>query len=229
MLALTLDQTARRLLERVADVAQLREAAMQNLGRNHTKSSRDIGDQPLPPTSDLDDLAKAARQAAAEREQAIAISDLINAFPKANGRLTYGGGDNPRTVAVIDSIEKGLVPRVDDAVSRIEGAIVDAMQRQHQSVQSMLADLSSRQSQEWQRQQSEFMDEIRRQVREAADIQLSAALKDLNETFDRRLAEATQAITPEPATVSEPAPETKSQPTPGGPSKLNWNWLGLLL
>jgi hypothetical protein len=73
------------------------------------------------------------------------------------------------------------------------------------------------------------MDEIRRQVREAADVQLSAALKDLNETFDRRLAEAMQAITPEPATVSEPAPETKSQPTPGGPSKLNWNWLGLLL
>jgi hypothetical protein len=231
MLALTLDQTARRLLERVGDVAQLREAAMQNLGRNHTKSSRDIGDQPLPPSSDLDDLAKAARQAAAEREQAIAISDLINAFPKANGRLTYGGGDNPGTEAVIGSI----VPRVEDAVSRIEGAIVDAMQRQHQSVQSLLSDLSSRHDQDWQRKQSEFMDEIRRQVREAADVQFSAALKDLNDNFNRRLAEAKQAITPPSESVSERAPETKSQSEPetvsttAEPPKSNWNWLGLLL
>ena len=45
---------------------------MQRLGKNHTKFSKDIGEQPLPPTSDLDDLAKAARQAAAEREQSIA-------------------------------------------------------------------------------------------------------------------------------------------------------------
>ena len=188
----------------------------------------------MPPTSDLDDLAKAARQAAAEREQAIAISDLIHAFPKADGRLTYGGGDNSRTVAVIDSIEKGLVPRVDGAVSRIEGAIVDAMQRQHQSVQSLLSDLNSRHDQEWQRKQSEFMDEIRRQVREAADVQFSAALKDLNDNFDRRLAEAKQAMTPPPlAPASEPAPETKSQPEPepttAEPPKSNWNWLGLLL
>jgi hypothetical protein len=176
-------------------------------------------------------MAKAARQAAAEREQAIAISDLINAFPKANGRLTYCGGDNPGTEAVIGSI----VPRVEDAVSRIEGAIVDAMQRQHQSVQSLLSDLSSRHDQDWQRKQSEFMDEIRRQVREAADVQFSAALKDLNDNFNRRLAEAKQAITPPPASVSERAPETKSQSEPetvsttAEPPKSNWNWLGLLL
>ena len=106
MLALTLDQSARRLLERVGDIVQLRDAAMQKLGKSHTKFSRDIGDQPLPPTSDLDDLAKAARQAAAEREQSIAISDLINAFPKVDGRLTYAAAETARTVAVIDTIEK---------------------------------------------------------------------------------------------------------------------------
>jgi hypothetical protein len=233
MLALTLDQSARRLLERVGDIVQLREAAMQRLGKNHTKFSRDIGEQPLPPTSDLDDLAKAARQAAAEREQSIAISDLINAFPKVDGRLTYGAGESARTVAVIDTIEKGLVPRVDDAVTRIEGAIVDAMQRQHQSVRTLLADLNSSQSQDWQRQQREFMDEIRRQVREAADIQFAAALKDLNDKFEQRVAEA-KPVTPPPVTVFEQAPEieTKSQQEPPGevaePPKSNWGWLGIL-
>ncbi len=231
MLALTLDQSARRLLERVGDIVQLREAAMQRLGKKHTKSSRDIGYQPLPPTSDLDDLAKAARQAAAEREQSIAISDLINAFPKVDGRLTYAAGESARTVAVIDTIEKGLVPRVDDAVSRIEGAIVDAMQRQHQSVQTLLADLNSSQTQEWQRQQREFMDEIRRQVREAADFQFAAALKDLNDKFEAKLAER---ATPVHAAPSEYAPEVKSQqqqqpPEPvGEPAKSNWSWLGIL-
>ena len=232
MLALTLDQSARRLLERVGDIVQLRDAAMQRLGKKHTKSSRDIGDQPLPPTSDLDDLAKAARQAAAEREQSIAISDLINAFPKVDGRLTYAAGESARTVAVIDTIEKGLVPRVDDAVSRIEGAIVDAMQRQHQSVQNLLVDLNSSQTQEWQRQQREFMDEIRRQVREAADIQFAAALKDLNDKFEAKLAELKPA-TPAPAVPIDYAPEIKSQQQPpaepvGEPAKSNWSWLGIL-
>ncbi len=240
MLALTLDQSARRLLERAGDIAQLREAAMQKLGKNHTKFSRDIGDQPLPPTSDLDDLAKKARQAAAEREQAIAISDLINAFPNADGRLTYGAGENARTVAVIDTIEKGLVPRVDDAVTRIEGAIIDAMQRQHQSVQSMLQDLSASRTQEWQRQQREFMDEIRQQVREAADVQFATALKDLNDKFEAKLDESKLA-TPAPAAPIEQAPETpidsmpeiksgqqESQATVAEPAKSSWNWLGLL-
>ncbi|MGH6825389.1 Clp protease N-terminal domain-containing protein [Methyloceanibacter sp.] len=35
MLALTMDPSARRLLERVGDITQLREAAMQRLGRMH--------------------------------------------------------------------------------------------------------------------------------------------------------------------------------------------------
>jgi hypothetical protein len=236
MLALTLDQSARRLLERVGDVVQLREAAMQKLGKNHTKFSRDIGEQPLPPTSDLDDLAKVARQAAAEREQSIAISDLINAFPKVDGRLTYSASETARTVAVIDTIEKGLVPRVDDALTRIEGAIVDAMQRQHQSVRTLLADLSSMQSQEWQRQQREFMDEIRRQVREAADVQVAAALKGLDEKFQDRVAERQIEQEP-PAVVAAAEPDAGTAPSSvstasgaAAPEKTSgsWSWLSIL-
>ena len=229
MLALTLDQSARRLLERVGDIAQLREAAMQKLGKNHTKFSRDIGDQPLPPTSDLDDLGKAAREAAAEREQAISISDLINAFPKVAGRLTYATGESSRTVAVIDTI----VPRVDDAMTRIEGAILDAMQRQHQSVQSLLQDLSSRQSDEWQRQQREFMDEVRRQIREAAHIEFAVALKDLNEKFESRRAE-NPPEPEEPILVTQTEASGGAAPTyttgeaaPAKPRN-SWGWLGIL-
>jgi hypothetical protein len=232
MLALTLDQSARRLLERVGDITQLREAAMQRLGKNHTKFSRDIGDQPLPPTSDLDDLAKAARQAAAEREQSIAISDLINAFPKADGRLTYAAGETARTVAVIDTIEKGLVPRVDDVLTRIEGAIVDAMQRQHQSVRTLLADLSSMQSQEWQRQQREFMDEIRRQVREAADVQVAAALEGLNEKFQGRVAELQTEQEPASSNTDAGVAQGWANTAQEGeaPEKKgsSWSWLSVL-
>ena len=103
MLALTMDPSARRLLERVADIGQLRDTAMQRLGKNYTRSSRDVGEQPLPPTSDLADLGKAAREAAAEREQLIAISDLINAFPRVNGRMTYGSTEvSPTAVIELD-------------------------------------------------------------------------------------------------------------------------------
>ena len=133
---------------------------------------------------------------------------------------------------MIDTIEKGLVPRVDDALTRIEGAIVDAMQRQHQSVRNLLADLNSTQSQEWQRQQREFMDEIRRQVREAADVQFAAALKDLNGKFEAKLAEPKPAAPPLVTTV-EQAPETESQQQESAtqvaePPKSNWSWLGIL-
>jgi len=175
MLALTMDQNARRLIERVGEVAQLREAAMQKLGKNYTKSSRDVGNQPLPPTSDLADLAKAAREAAAEREQLIAISDLINAFPRANGRLVYGTSEVSSS-AVIDSI-KILVPKVDDAVTRIEGAVRDAIQQQHQSVHKVLEDLSLTQIERAEQRQREFMEDTRRQVREMAQTEIAAALK----------------------------------------------------
>jgi Clp amino terminal domain, pathogenicity island component len=104
MLALTMDPGARRLLERVSDVTQLREAAMQRLG--HYGSARSSSEQSSTPTSDLADIAKAARDAANEREQSVSISDLINAFPKSNGRLTYGSGDGDKAIA-LDGADRG--------------------------------------------------------------------------------------------------------------------------
>ena len=187
MLALTMDPNARRLLERLGDVVQLRESAMQRLGRMHSRFSRNVDEESQSPTSDLVDIAKKAREAAAEREQLVAVSDLINAFPKANGGLTYGSAESSsKAIALLETIEQNIVPRVADAMARIETVISDAMQRQ-QTVQSMLQDLSSRNWEETERRQKEFMDEIRGQVREAAEMQIAAALKDLNEKFDVKL------------------------------------------
>src|SRR5262249_28067406 len=155
MLALTMDQNARRLLERVGDVTLLRAHAMHKLGKNYNKS--DSMDQSPTPTSDLADIGKKAREAANEREQRVSISDLIGAIPKENGRLTYGTGENSRSVTVLDTLEKRLIPGINDAVTRIENAVSDNIQRQHQSVQSILADLSHGQAQDWERRQREFM------------------------------------------------------------------------
>lgn len=80
MLALTMDQNARRQLERVGEVTRLRAIAMRKLGKNYNKP--DTSDQSPTPTSDLADIGKKARDAANEREQLVSISDLISAFPK---------------------------------------------------------------------------------------------------------------------------------------------------
>jgi hypothetical protein len=230
MLALTMEPSARRLLERVGDVTQLRAVAMRKLGKNYNKS--DSGNQAPTPTADLADIGKRALQAAAEREQSVSISDLIDAFHHEGGRLTYGAGDGSRALAVMETIEKQVIPGVNDAVTRIENAIVDAVQRQHQSVQSLLSDLSSRQSQEWEQRQRDFMDEVRRQVREAADVQFAAALKDLNANFEKRLAETVESPPP-PTVVDNPFRETeRPEPVTGAttePPKSSWNWLGLIL
>ncbi len=97
---------------------------MQKLGKMHGRFSAGDPSQ----TADLADIRKLAREAAAEREQLVAISDLVNAFPRENGRLSYGAIDDLKSLAAIEKIEKGLVPRVDDAVTRIEAAIREALQ-----------------------------------------------------------------------------------------------------
>jgi len=232
LLALTMDPNARRLLERVGDIVQLREAATQRLGRMNSRFSRTTGEQSLSPTADLADIGKKARETAAEREQLVAISDLINAFPKANGRLTYASGEGSRAVALIESIEKGLVPRVAESMTRIEAALRDAMHRQNQSAQSILQDLNSRQSQAADQRQRDFMEEIRRQVRVAADLQLAAALRDFGERLDRKLAELAPPEPPAPVAASE----TESEPpqhvevSVETPAKARnpWGWLSLL-
>ncbi len=202
MLALTMDESARRLLSRLGDIARLREAAMRRLGTMHGRYAAGDPSQ----TSDLADIRKTARAAAAEREQLVAISDLVNAFPKEDGRLTYGAPKDTRTIALVETIEKGLVPRVSDAVTRIEAAVLEATQGQRQTVQSLLVDLNARRSRDEQ-QQRDFMDEIRRQVREAVDIHFAAALRDLDDKFAAKVEELT-AKPPEPvALASEPEPE----------------------
>jgi ribosomal 50S subunit-associated protein YjgA (DUF615 family) len=178
MLALTMDQNARRVLERVGDVTQLREAAMQRLG--HFGSAKDSSDPSSNPTSDLADIVKAAREAANEREQSVAISDLINAFPKLNGRLTYGSGDGLHAVALMEKIEKDLVPRVADSMSKIEAVVLEAIQS-GQTMQRMLEDLNSKQSHEAEQRQIAFMEDIRRQVLEAVDTKVGGALKEFGD------------------------------------------------
>jgi hypothetical protein len=215
MLALTMDPSARRLLERVADIGQLRDTAMQRLGKNYTRSSRDVGEQLLPPTSDLADLGKVAREAAAEREQLIAVSDLINAFPKANGRMTYGITEVSPT-EVIDSLKNGLVPKVDDAVTRIEAAVRDAIQQQHQSVNKLLEDLSAGQIARTEERQREFMDDIRRQVREVAEAQIGAAVKEINDKLEIAV-----------ATLLSRQPQVLPIDPTEPPKPKNWNWLSL--
>lgn len=222
MLALTMDQNARRLLERVGDVTQLRAIAMRKLGKNYNKP--DTSDQSPTPTSDLADIGKKAREGADEREQLVSISDLISAFPKENGRLTYGAGENSRSVAVLDTLEKRLIPGINDAVARIEGAVSEAIQRQHQSVQSLLSNLSSGQAQDWERRQREFMDTIRAQIREVADTQIGIAVKDLTDKIDAKVA-AVQASAP---AIEPPAKEQEGTSTAGmGNTKqrsATWPW-----
>ncbi|MGH6825390.1 hypothetical protein [Methyloceanibacter sp.] len=169
------------------------------------------------------DIRKTAREAASERDQLVAISDLINAFPKADGRLTYGSGDGSKAVALMERIEQGLVPRVANAMMRIE-AEVQEVTRRYQSVQSMLEDLNSRQSAVAEQRQVELMDQIRRQVREAADIQLGGMLREFGERLDAKLAELTP---PKPVEV-EPEREPYVPPVPAPKQRSGyWSWLVL--
>jgi hypothetical protein len=215
MLALTMDESGRRLLGRLGDIAHLREIAMRRLGKMHARYAAGDPSQ----TSDLADIRKTARGAAAEREQLVAISDLVNAFPKENGRLIYGARTNTRTMALVETIEKGLVPRVSDAVTRIEAAVLEATQGQRQTVQQLLSDLNAQQARD-ELQQLEFMDAIRRQVREAVDIQVAAAFRDLDDKFAAKLEELTaKAPEPEP----QPEPETRAEAPPA--RKGYWSWL----
>ena len=222
MLALAMDPSARRLLERVGDIIQLREAATQRLGRMHSRFT--TGNSFPSKTSDLVDIQKAAREAASERDQLVAISDLINAFPQANGRLTYGSGDGSKAVVLMERIEQGLVPRVAEAMTRIEAEVQEAARR-YQSVQSLLQDLNSRQSAAAEQRQVELMEQIRRQVREAADVQLGAALREFGERLEAKFAE----LNP-PAKPTEPEPEPQRyEPAPlvHKPRANYWSWLAL--
>lgn len=224
MLALTMDPNARRLLERIGDVVQLREAATRRLGKMHGCFA--TGESFPSQTADLLDIRKTAREAAAERDQLVAISDLINAFPKLNGRLSYGAGDASKALVLMERIEQGLVPRVADAMMRIEAEVQEATRR-YQSVQSMLQDLNSRQSVLAEQRQMELMEQIRRQVREAADAQIGAALTAFTERLDAKLAELNpQVKQPEPEPEPDPEPRPYEPEIPR-PRPSYWTWFAL--
>jgi anti-sigma factor ChrR (cupin superfamily) len=207
-------------LSRVGDIIELRETATQRLGRNYTKSSADPGSPK--PTSDLGDISKKALDAAAEREQLVSTSDLINTFPKIGDRLTYASGEGARTNALVQAIENGLVPRVADSMSKIQTVVTEAME-QSQTVQRMLQDLNAKQTFEAEQRQIAFMEDIRRQVREAVDAQVGVALKQFGDDLMRRLEEATA----EKRTADGESIEPR-QPQVARLRTNPWNWLGLL-
>ena len=104
----------------------------------------------------------------------------------------------------------------------MEALARDAVTRQL-NVQSMLQDLGIRNSEENDRRQSAFMEEVRRQVREAADLHIGAALADFTNKFETVIAQVKEAIKPadmpqqaepaieqEPAIAQEPAIEQES-------------------
>ena len=105
-------------------------------------------------------------------------------------RLTYASGEGARTNALVQAIENGLVPRVADSMSKIQTVVTEAME-QSQTVQRMLQDLNAKQTFEAEQRQIAFMEDIRRQVREAVDAQVGVALKQFGDDLMRRLEEAT--------------------------------------
>jgi hypothetical protein len=222
MLALTMDPTARRQLERFGDVAQLREAATQRLGKMHIRYS--TGASFPSQTSDLKDIRNAAREAAAEREQLVAISDLINAFAKANGRLAYGSADGSQALALMGKIEQTLVPRVAEAITRMEALARDALQGQ-QNAQTLLRDLSARYLEEAEQRQQAFMDELGRQVREITDTHIAAALREFGERFSAKPADPEPAA--EPQEPEEEITRVATLPEQTARPRSYWSWLVL--
>ena len=96
--------------------------------------------------------------------------------------------------------------------------------RRYQSVQSLLQDLNSRQSAAAEQRQIELMEQIRRQVREAADVQLGAVLREFGEWLKAKFTVNLPAkpIEPEPEPQRyEPAPPVHK------PRPSYWSWLAL--
>ena len=87
-------------------------------------------------------------------------------------------------------------------MSKLETVVVQAIQ-QGQTVQRMLQDLNSRQTYEAERRQIEFIEDIRRHVREAIDTQVGAALQEINDTLVRKLDELKQAHQPETPALAQ--------------------------
>lgn len=241
MLALTMDQNARKLLERAGDINALRETAMKQLGEMHWKFARPAGQETHFPaqTLDLEDVRKLARQGAAEREQRVAISDLINAFPREEGKLLYAEQSRDTLPAVIERIENALMPRLSDFMGRLQTEIRDAVQLQ---VGNVLRDVAEPQLRAAVQRQVTSMEEINRQFRHITETQLNTALREFIAKLSAELEESEE---PEPEPAPEPAstvqagsadgagthPSAVTTATPsngGGGARRYWNWVALI-
>ena len=238
MLALTMDQNARKLLERAGDINALRETAMQQLGKMNWKFARPSGRERNMPmqTSDLEDIHKIALHAAAEREQRVAISDLINAFPHEQGQLAYGAREELDVPAVIERIESGIAPRVAEVMSRFQGDLREAAQRE---LNTLVREVAEPQLTAAVQRQVASMDEINRQFRGLLESSLNNALGE----FKAKLLEAINEAEPvqqehaasmragdndsagtAPMTVTTKIPPTRTDVQP----RRYWNWMALL-
>lgn len=190
MLALTMDQQARRQLQRVGDIGQLREAAMLRLAKMHWKFARRADQMALfpSPTSDLEEIRKAARRAAADRDQKVAINDLVNAFPMKDGRLVYGLRESSESIpAILERIENKLVPRVSDFLSNFETQIRESAERQ---LDAALQDFGERQLKAAVDHQRASLEEIGNQFKQRH----LAALEEVSKNFQERQLASLEAM-----------------------------------
>ena len=238
MLALTMDQNARKLLARAGDINALRETAMQQLGKMNWKFARPSGRERNMPmqTSDLEDIHKIALHAAAEREQRVAISDLINAFPHEQGQLAYGAREEFDVPAVIERIESGLAPRVAEVLSRFQGDLRETAQRE---MNTLMREVAEPQLTAAVQRQVAAMDDINRQFRGLLESSLNNALGEFKKKLLEAIHEAEPApqeppasmpagdndsagTAPTPVTTQIPPARTHAQP------RRYWNWMALL-
>jgi hypothetical protein len=190
MLALTMEQQARRLLQRVGDVGQLREAAMLRLGKMHWKFARRTDQTSIfpSPTSDLEELRKTARRAAQDRDQKVAINDLVNAFPMKDGRLIYGLKETSESIpAILERIENKLVPRVSDFLSSFEAQMRETAERQ---LKAALQEFGDRQLEEAVERQRASLEEISERFKERH----LAALEEVTKGFQERQLASLEAM-----------------------------------
>ena len=213
MLALTMDQNARKLLERAGSINDLRETAMQRLGAMNWKFSRPSGpDIHFPAqTSDLESVRKLALQAASERDQRVAISDLINAFPREDGRLAYGIREEFDVPTAIERIESGLMPRFSEFMSRFQNDLRDGM---HRELATLMREVAEPQMRAAVQRQAAAMEDINRQFRGLLEGHLGTVLRE----FKERLIDELEAVEPQP----EPQPEADDT-LPVGPDPVAGN------
>jgi hypothetical protein len=190
MLALTMDQQARRQLQRVGDVGQLREAAMLRLGKMHWKFARRVDQTSIfpSPTSDLEELRKTARRAAQDRDQKVTVNDLVNAYPMKDGRLVYGLKETSESIpAILERIENKLVPRVSDFLSNFGAQMRETAERQ---LKAALQEFGDRQLEEAVERQRASLEEISDRFKERH----LAALEEVTKRFQERQLASLEAM-----------------------------------